>query len=43
MAILINATNKCEKCKNNDAEIFNVQGSFCVERWQDITYPFSGS
>ena len=27
--------------KKNEAEVFNILGSFCLECWQDLTYPVS--
>ena len=40
MSVVINSTNECERCKKEEAEVFNILGSFCLECWQDITYPF---
>ena len=29
----------CNSCKSNLAEIFQVNGHYCLHRWQEITYP----
>jgi hypothetical protein len=35
---LLNATI-CKHCKNNLAEIFQVDGDYCLHCWQEITCP----
>jgi hypothetical protein len=34
----LNATI-CKYCKNNLAEIFQVDGDYCLHCWQEITCP----
>ena len=29
----------CNSCKSNLAEIFQVNGDYCMYCWQEITYP----
>ena len=29
----------CNSCKSNLAEIFQVNGDYCLHCWQEITYP----
>ena len=33
---------KCSSC-DNDAEIFQVSGDYCIHCWQEKTYPDVGS
>ena len=33
------ATILCNSCKSNIAEIFQVNGDYCLYCWQEITYP----
>lgn len=28
----------CSKCKVSDAEIFSINGDYCVQCWQDLSY-----
>ena len=29
----------CDRCKDRSAEIFQVNGDYCLECWQELTYP----
>jgi hypothetical protein len=29
----------CDNCKERLAEIFQVNGDYCLECWQELTYP----
>jgi hypothetical protein len=29
----------CDRCKDGLAEIFQVNGDYCLARWQELTYP----
>ena len=40
MSLVINSSKEFERCKKEEAEVFNILGHFCLECWQDITYPF---
>ena len=29
----------CNRCKDRLSEIFQVNGDYCLEYWQELTYP----
>ncbi|MBV9666943.1 MAG: hypothetical protein JO327_02305 [Nitrososphaeraceae archaeon] len=30
---------RCDRCKDRLAEIFQVNGDYCLDCWQELTYP----
>jgi hypothetical protein len=36
----MSSSNKCDRCKKNEVEIWTDSCCYCVECWQEITSPY---
>jgi hypothetical protein len=36
---VIDSSNSCDNCHDKAADIFQVEGDYCLDCWQNLTHP----